>query len=91
MTQARITFYQGVIDKSCSGTLHIETDRQKGPFEYSIGGQMGITTTSGATGPNANTEVIVISGLSLSQGEILSVYVTTIEALEDVTVSIEWA
>jgi len=88
--QIRYAFYQGVIDKATSGKLIIETDRQKGPFEFAVGGQMGITTTSGATGPNCETEVIYPSGIVLSQGEIVSVYLTTAEALEENTISIEW-
>jgi hypothetical protein len=90
VTQCRLAFYQGVIDKSCSGILTIETDRQKGPFEYAVGGQMGITTTSGATGPNCPTEVIAVHGLSLGQGEIVTVSLTMTEALEECVVSIEW-
>jgi len=88
--QIRYSFYQGVIDKATSGKLIIETDRQKGPFEFAVGGQMGITTTSGATGPNCPTEVIFPIGLVLSQGEIVTVSLTTAEALEENTVSIEW-
>jgi len=91
VTQIRYAFYQGVIDKASSGILTIETDRQKGPFEFAVGGQIGITTTSGATGPNAPTELIPVSGLNLTQGEVVSVYLTTAEALEENTVSIEFA
>jgi len=90
VTQLRACIYQGVIDKATTGILTLETDRQKGPFEYAMGGSIGITTTSGATGPNAPTEVIVIQGLSLSQGEIVTISLTTAEALEECTVSMEW-
>lgn len=86
----RLSFYQGVIDKSCSGVLTVETDRQKGPFEYAVGGQMGITTTSGATGPNVSTEIIPVA-IQLSQGEIVTISLTMSEALEECCISFQWA
>jgi len=90
VTQIRLSFYQGVIDKATSGILTIETDRQKGPFEYAVGNSIGITTTSGATGPNCPTEVIVVSGLNISQGEIVTMSLTMSEALEECVISMEW-
>ena len=87
----RVCFYQGVIDKATTGKLIIETDRQKGPWEFAIGGSIGITTTSGATGPNIPTEIIYPFGMTFGQGEIITISVTMAEALEEVTVSFEWA
>lgn len=87
--EIRICFYQGVIDKATALKLIIETDRQKGPFEFAAGGSIGITTTSGATGPNIPTESIK-TAIQVSQGEIISVYATAAEALEEATVSIQW-
>jgi hypothetical protein len=86
----RLSFYQGVIDKSCSGILTFETDRQKGPFEYAVGGQMGITTTSGATGPNVSTEIIPVA-IQVSQGEQVTISLTMSEALEECCVSFQWS
>lgn len=86
----RLSFYQGVIDKACSGILTFETDRQKGPFEYAVGGQMGITTTSGATGPNVSTELIPVD-IAVSQGEQVTISLTMSEALEECCISFQWA
>ncbi|MFQ6116226.1 MAG: hypothetical protein ACE5NG_19360 [bacterium] len=87
--QIRYCFYQGVIDKATTGILYLESDRQKGPFEFAVGGSIGITTTSGATGPNAQTEVVEVD-IPITQGEILSVHVKAAEALEEATISITW-
>lgn len=85
----RLAFYQGVIDKSCSGILTVETNIQKGPFEFAVGGQMGITTTSGATGPNCQTEEIEVS-IPVKINEEITVSLTMTEALEECVVSIMW-
>jgi len=85
----RICFYQGVIDKATTGILYIETDQQKGPFEFAVGGSIGITTTSGATGPNIQTEELQVS-IPVKAQEEITVSLKAAEALEEVTVSILW-
>jgi hypothetical protein len=85
----RFCFYQGVIDKATTGILYLKSDVQKGPFEFAVGGSIGITTTSGATGPNIATEEIECSIPSGAQEE-WTVSVKMAEALEECTVSILW-
>ena len=85
----RFCFYQGVIDKATTGILYLESDQQKGPFEYAVGNSIGITTTSGATGPNCPTEEIEVSIPVIAQEEI-TMSAKMAEALEEGTVSILW-
>lgn len=86
VTQARVTAYNGVADKAGTAILTIETDRQKGPFEYAVSLGGGLTDVY-----SLKESVIPISGMTLAQGEILTVSLTCSEATEDAIVSIEWA
>lgn len=85
----RYCFYQGVIDKATATILTLESDMQKGPFEFAVGGSVGITTTSGATGPNIATEEIEVA-IPIGAQEEFTVSGTSAEALEEATVSILW-
>lgn len=85
----RFCFYQGVIDKATTGILYLESDQQKGPFEWAVGGSIGITTTSGATGPNIATEEIEVH-IPVKAQEEITVSAKMAEALEEGTVSIMW-
>jgi len=83
----RLAFYQGVIDKACTGILYLKFKRLSGPFEFAVGGSMGITTTSGATGPNIPTEEIDVD-IPYDNGEQVTVSLKSAEALEECTASI---
>lgn len=85
----RVCFYQGVIDKATTGKLTLESNLQKGPWEFAIGGSIGITTTSGATGPNIATEEIECS-IPVALNEEITISLTMAEALEECTVSFLW-
>jgi len=85
----RFCFYQGVIDKATTGILYLESDQQKGPFEFAVGGSIGITTTSGATGPNIATEEIEVN-IAVKAQEEITMSAKMAEALEEGTVSILW-
>lgn len=85
----RFCFYQGVIDKATTGILYLKTDVQKGPFEFAVGGSIGITTTSGATGPNIATEEIKVN-IPVGPQEEITISAKMAEALEEATVSIHW-
>jgi len=85
----RFCFYQGVIDKATTGILYLESDRQKGPWEYAVGGSIGITTTSGATGPNIRTEEIEVH-IPVEYKEEITLSAKMAEALEEGTISIQW-
>lgn len=87
--QIRVCFYQGTIDKSTTGILYLTTDVQKGPFEFAIGNSIGITTTSGATGPNCPTEVLDCN-IPVGPQEEVTIEVKFSEAVEEVTASIHW-
>lgn len=83
----RMCFYQGVIDKATTGILYLDFKKQKGPFEFAVGGSIGITTTSGATGPNIPTEEIDVD-IPYVLGEEITVSLKMAEALEECTVSL---
>lgn len=85
----RFCFYQGVIDKATTGILYLESNVQKGPFEYAVGGSIGITTTSGATGPNIATEEIKVN-IPVDPEEEITMSAKMAESLEEGTVSIHW-
>lgn len=85
--QIRLCYYQGVIDKATTGKLELKIDKVNGPFKFAVGGSIGITTTSGATGPNTPTEVIECDILVPGKADV-GVYCTFAEALEEVTASI---
>jgi len=82
----RVSGFNAVSGKAGSGILRIESDRQKGPFEYAID-VGGFTTSGGLKG----VDEILSPALAFSQGEIISVYVTMAEACKDIVVTIEWA
>jgi len=86
VTQIRVAGYNGVADKAGTAVLHIESDRQHGPFEYAVNLGSGLSDVY-----PLKESVIYPQGLRFQQGEIISVYLTSAEALEDVIVSIEWA
>lgn len=85
VSQIRVAAYNGVADKSGVATLIIETDRQKGPFEYAVSLGGGLTDVY-----SLKESVIPIANLAFEQGEIVTISMTAIEALEDATVSFEW-
>lgn len=85
--KVRVCFYQGVIDKATTGILYLDFKKLAGPFEFAVGGSIGITTTSGATGPNIPTEEIDVD-IPYSVGEQITVSLKMAEALEECTVSI---
>jgi len=83
----RYTGYNGVIDKASTGILTVESDRRKGPWEYAvdIGGTWA--TTSGASPTQVNK---IPCNIPVSQGEQITVSLTTAEALEENCISIQW-
>ena len=83
----RFCFYQGVIDKSTTGILYLNFKNLSGPFEFAVGGSIGITTTSGATGPNIQTEEIDVD-IPYTNGEQITPKAKMSEALEEATLSI---
>lgn len=85
----RVCFYQGVIDKATTGILELKIDKVSGPFKWAIGGSIGITTTSGATGPNIPTEEIDVDIPVPGSAEV-GIYCTFAEAVEEVTASISY-
>jgi len=84
----KMSFYQGVIDKSNTGTIKLSTDQQKGPFEYAVGGASGITTTSGATAGYELQEIEV--SIPVKAQEEITLKGTFVEIVEDLTVHIMW-
>lgn len=84
----RVCFYQGVIDKATTGILELKIDTVKGPFKFPIGGSVGITTTSGATGPNIATEEIEVDIPDVPGNAGVGIYTTFAEAVEEVTAGI---
>lgn len=87
IAKLRICFYQGVIDKATAGILFLYFKNLAGPFEFAVGGSIGITTTSGATGPNIATEEIDVD-IPYTNGEVITPKLKAAEALEEVTLSI---
>jgi len=87
LRQIRVNYYQGVIDKATTGILYLDFKKLSGPFEFAVGGSIGITTTSGATGPNIATETVDID-IPVDNGEVLTVSLKMAEALEECTVSV---
>lgn len=86
----RVCFYQGVIDKATTGILELKIDKVSGPFKWPIGGSIGITTTSGATGPNIPTEEIDCDIRNVPGSAEVSIYCTFAEAVEEVTAGITY-
>lgn len=84
----RVSFYQGAVDKACSGILRLTADRgylKGNPQEFAIG---GITGTSGTdTGIAIPTETIDVD-IPIEQGTIMKVSIYPNEAIEDVVVSL---
>jgi len=81
----RVAAYNGVADKAGTAILILETDRQKGPWEYAVQFMQGLTDVYPV--PTA----VIDCNIPVSQGEIVTVSLTASEALEDVIVSITWA
>ena len=82
----RVAGYNAVTAKSGSAMLKVESDRQTGMLaEYAV--NLG----SGASVGDSSSEEIISPALSLEQGEIITVSVTSAEAVTDIIVSIEWA
>lgn len=87
VTRIRVCGYNGATDKAEATKLIVETDQQNGPFEYACYPAGGELTVGGKRA----TDEILFPAIALAKGEIVSIYGTAAEALEDVTVSIEWA
>lgn len=81
----RISGYNGVADKAGSGVLIVYSDRQTGPFEFATHIGAGLTDVY-----SDHVDEILAPGLSLTQGEILTIKYKGAEAHEEITISIEW-
>lgn len=83
--QIRIGAYNGVADKAGTAIVTFESDQQKGPFEFAV------VLGHGLTDVYPLKESVIVPAMHLSKGEIITISLTSAEALEEVVVSIEWA
>ena len=81
----RITSYQGTTDKSDTAVLTLESDQQKGPFEFACAPASHEITVGG----KIQTEEIEVDIPVMAQEEI-TLSLTASEALEETTASILW-
>lgn len=79
----RVTAYQGVTDKADTSILHIETNLQKGPWEFACAPPSHEITVGGRIGAE-EWEVEI----PVKINEKITVSLTSSEALEDVVVSL---
>jgi len=81
----RFCAYQGVVDKSTTAILYLDFKRLSGPFEFAVGGTVGVSgTDSGIAMPTEEIDV----DIPYQVGEEVTVSVKAAEALEEVTVSL---
>ncbi|RLI42935.1 hypothetical protein DRO69_09820 [Candidatus Bathyarchaeota archaeon] len=81
----RFCAYQGVVDKATTAILYLEFKRLSGPFEFAVGGTVGISgTDSGISMPTEEIDV----NIPYKTGEEVTVKLKASEALEDVIVSL---
>jgi len=81
----RYCAYQGVVDKSTTAILILDFKRLSGPFEFAVGGTVGVSGTD--SGISMPTEEIIVD-IPYQVGEEVTVKVKPSEALEEVTVSL---
>jgi hypothetical protein len=83
IAKIRVNGYQGVTDKAQNGILILDFKRLAGPFEFAV---MAANTEVTVGGSHPTEEIDV--DIPYSNGEVITVSLTTAEALEECTVSI---
>jgi len=78
-----VTGYQGVTDKAESGVLTLNFKTLTGPFEFACVASAGEITVGGKRNPQ-----VIDVDLPVKNGEVVTVSLTTAEALEDCVVSL---
>jgi len=81
--QIRLNGYQGVTDKAQNGILTLDFKKLSGPFEFAVMAANTEVTVGGSHG----TEVIDVD-IPVDNGEVVTVSLTTAEALEECTISL---